>query len=250
MNYLDCHTRKSTISSLCELFSCSAKDLISFLENTEIETDNYPPDRDIYYKTVKHFGASKTPDYVCWFHATRTYQGNDFSEGILPLGEVLLESLWVTLFTIFKDTKHYSHLLKMKHESNVSSIYKRRISPCSGGPFAHLIREAIFKTEESWSGDYLKLPEIIKHICDAYYSKYKSQIYDVVERKLKPCIVKFKDNNGNHRGYFEAAIFYLYCCNKGERLTDFANICFDGGGIPIPQEDIIDIEFDPIFTPF
>ena len=245
---IDCENLESAIISVCDLFSCADTDLSFQLRQIEIEKiyeeggPDYPPDEFIYRELVSMFGKPVHPESICWFHLTRTYPGNDFDEGILPLG-MALESIWDMIFRAFESTGHYDRLLSMKTQGVGNGLYQLKVpDPFYWGPFAMLVKDVAFSAHRIENHDYLKLPEIIEDICNCYLNKFEVSIHSDIEKALVPCIIKFKADSKGEFG-IRPAIHYVYKCIKGEPVSQRSNICFDAKGKAIPMKDIIKIEY-------
>lgn len=97
MFILDCSTADNAIDSLCKCFSCSKCDIVDFLLSVDLDTiyaeiDSSPDvqsDVYLYNRTVEKFGEPDEIEYTYWFHCTRTAPEENFSDGILPLGDSL-----------------------------------------------------------------------------------------------------------------------------------------------------------------
>lgn len=241
---LDCESENSTYRSLSNLFKCSKKELISLL--ADIDVDSSPdilPDEYIFQKAIERFGDTADPEFVCWFHLTRTTPDNTFKQGILPLGNAL-NGIWEVLNNIFKDSVHQKNLTALKETGVKNYHYNLKTpTPFHWGPYAMLIREAAFKSKEMGNHDYLWLPEIIEDICNAYCDEFGTYIHDDVVESLKPCIVKFKSPYSRDDGCVSTALYYLHACIKKEGMRWDTNTCFDGEATTIPYENILSIEF-------
>lgn len=257
--FLDCENQEIATKTLGSLFGCSGGDLVSLLNSIDLKSvyqdinnsPDFPHDEYIYRKTTEAFGIHKSPDYICWFHLTRTFPGNTFDKGILPLGDALV-LIWEHLLKIFKGTEHHSHLHKLKENGIENDHYQlKEPNPFHWGPSAMLVRDVAFRAREIGNHDYLRIPEIVEDICNGYYDKYGLNIYDEVFKSLKPCIVKFKSNFRIDEGCVKSALYYIYASIKGDGLSSCT--CFDAQAKKIPPEDILKIEFldhyDAIFQP-
>jgi hypothetical protein len=249
--FLDCETQESTYRSLSNLFSCSKEDLMSLLGSINLDEIYSAPQNSpnialndyVLQEAINIFKVNPVPEYVYWFHTTRTIPDNKFENGILPLGNSL-EIIWQTLFEIFKDTNHFSNIVKLKSNGVMNFMYKEKSSQSSSwGPFAILVKEIAFKAKEIGAWDYLCMPEIIDDICNEYKNTFGLSIYEDVSKSLKPCIIKFKSSHGINKVYVRSALYYLYACIHNVKLSLDTNACFDANNNKIPLEDIMKIEF-------
>ena len=232
---IDCENQESAIDSVCGLFRCSSEDLRYQLQQIDIDTiygevwPDHPPEEFLYRKLVSAFGSPDRPQSIYWFHLTRTFPGNDFHEGILPLG-IALNLIWDMLLSIFKSTQHYSRLVSMRTSGAGDRLYRLKVpDPFHWGPFAMLVKEAGFHAHRIGNHDYLRLPEIIEDICNCYLEKYGVSIHSDIEGVLVPCIIKFRTEAENDR-CIRPAIYYVYKCIQGEPVSQGANTCFDARG--------------------
>ena len=248
---LDCENKQSAIDSLRNLFNCSTDDLISSLLKIDLDSaykdihhsPNYPPDEFVYKKVRAVLGEPTTPEYICWFHLTRTFAENNFADGILPLGKAL-DGIWEKLLGIFEGTEHYLRLQDLKRTRAINLLYQSKTTnPSLGGPSAMLVRDVAFGAKSMGNHDYLRLPEILEDICNGYREKYGLSIHNDVVQALKPCIVKFKSKYRIDNGCFKAALFYVRNCLNGDPPSVDGNTCFDARGNVIPNEDILSIEY-------
>lgn len=120
MATLDCETYDSTIKSVCHVYSIergaaeqflSGIDLTAAYESSVIysQCDDYL--RDLF---EGEFGEPKLQlEEVVWFHLTRTARSSDFSEGVLPLGQVL-GRVWKMLSSLLEDPEQKANLAIMQ----------------------------------------------------------------------------------------------------------------------------------------
>jgi len=249
MTILDCENPASALKSISEIYGIADPEIAAFLKAFDIETyyaKNNPDDYgDRVLATVfeKEYNVKPKPlDYVCWFHLTRTRPENDFSEGILPFKEAL-DIIWQMLFTLFKETPHYKNLADLKSRP-INERYESRIKrPYLGGPYAVLVRDFAFRSEEAGFHDWLAMPETLTDICDKYQEIYKADIFGQLQEKLVPCIIKFVSDRKIDRSCIESALYYLYVLEHNEQLTESANTCFDGQNEKISPKQIKSVEF-------
>lgn len=249
INLIDCENQETTGNSLSVLFDCSVPELTHQLISVDVEKayeeeePNCSPDEFLFRRIVSVFGIPKQPEEVRWFHLTRTFRGNSFAEGILPLG-MALDTIWHHIFQSFEGTPHFSRLKSLKNDGVKDYLYRLKApDPFHWGPFAMLVRESAFHAKRIGNHDYLALPEIIEDICNAYLDRFGLSIYDEIAAALVPCIVKFRaEPDGPFRG-IPPAIYYYYKSIRKEPFSGNANTCFDAGGKVIPPERILKIEY-------
>ena len=246
---LDCEDQESTANSLSGLFGCSTADLFDQLINFDLERiyeeddPHCPADEFLFKKLTSILGPPDKPEGICWFHLTRTFPENNFSEGILPLG-MAIDTIWKTILRIFEETQHFLSLQSMRQNGVKNYHYQLKVpDPLHWGPFAMLVKESAFHAHEIGNHDYLELPEIIEDICNAYLNKSGLSIHAEVGKILVPCVVKFRREAENGLRGIGPAIYYYYKSIRKESFSRNANTCFDAGGKIIPRENILKIEY-------
>lgn len=247
---LDCETKQSALAGLSAMFHCSASDLETVLRSIDLE-GTYNRDGDTIevaqpeylYNYVEHkFGKPRSPDRVCWFHCTRSRKGNQFTQGILPLDSAL-PYVWAMVIDVARGTPAYARLQSMQ-EHGVSDFHYglRTMCPTHHGPYGYLVKDCAFDPSRLWSHDYLRLPEIVEDICNAYVKEYGESIGHLYQSALSPCIVKFSSDRGFAQGGLEGALLYAYTSTKGLPLNFDSVYCFDGEGVAVEPCDILSIQ--------
>ena len=110
------------------------------------------------------------------------------------------------------------------------------------GPYAMLIRDTAFKSDEMGNHDYLKVPEIIEDICIRFKEVYSHDLLEMYIKSTQSCIIKFVSDFANPDN-ISAAIYYLHNKIHHKDLSIYCNNCFDGEGNHIPRENILNVEF-------
>lgn len=248
---LDCTNYESARSSLAAQFGCSSEDLANWLLSTdweaqwEIHSHDMPFSDYLYEKAIEDFRHEPAFEKVAWFHLTRTHPDNEFTHGILPLGQVI-NPIWEILIAGLRDTLQQEQLRELKSKGTIDFQYNLKSpNPIHWGPFGVLVRETAFAPREVAAHDYLRLPEIIEDICNGYRRIYDISIHEEVIAFLRPCIVKFQADSetGYIRNCIRAAICYTLCRSLKKPLNHNVSACFDGNGHPVPRHDILKIEF-------
>jgi hypothetical protein len=169
-------------------------------ENTQCEID----EADFLFSIVTDNSSSKPVFHqTCWFHLTRIFDDNTFEQGILPLGE-RIDSIWEFLHRLTRDhisTEEWDKFrLELCDRSQVRDrhgayLYNTKVpNPALWGPFAFLVRDVAFRTDEVGSHDCLRVPEIVEDICKCYSGTYSFDLLEAYRKQTKPCIVKFIHN--------------------------------------------------------
>ncbi len=192
----------------------------------------------------EEFGEPKAQlKAVAWFHLTRTVRSCDFSEGILPLGQVL-DRIWEMLDSLLGDSQQKSNLSIMRAFVVQDSLFKLKLkNDIHHGPYAMLVRDAAFNPGKISNHDYLEIPEIIEDICNAYSNQFGHCIYHTITSKLEKCIVKFESDKNISCNLLAPAILYCWCVVRKEKFSSYANTCFDSEGIPIFKSQIVSVNF-------
>lgn len=248
---LDCESCDSTLDSLAKVFCCDRGQLEDALRSLDLssiysdlnESPDIPSDEYLYKHIVDKFGEPCATDSVCWFHLTRTVKENDFSDGILPLTEVL-DSIWSMLFEIFDNSEASANLKRLKEEGVPDFQYSLKSEDdFHAGPYAILVRDVAFNASRLAQHDYLSMPEIIEDICHGYKVKYGTSIYEEVENALCPCIVKFEVYEPADQAQLEAALYYAYTCANELPVEWGAVYGFDAENTVIEEDCILEVEF-------
>lgn len=255
MKILDCENIESINSSLNGIMDISESEIKEFLLNFNMDQyyDTHPDypgtgDELLIYLFEGKYRKDYKIDVTYWFHLTRTFESNRFEEGILPTGESI-NLIWDFLFSLVghkltkKEWNKFRENLEKDTKSFSAEQYRLRIDKTiHGGPFAILNKALAFIPNEVGNHDYLKTPEIVQCICSYFEEVYKYNLLRLYTENTKPCIVKFKFNGGESK-YIGNILFYLYCIYHNEKLSAYCSNCFDGKGIRIPHENILNIKF-------
>jgi hypothetical protein len=251
MKVLDCENVDSTYESLEQILGSNRSRLESVFKALDLDQfyrDNprhpLPPEDLVSAEVRKSATLPGTYDRTCWFHLTRTITTNNFEQGILPLGE-RLEVIWDLLYSLAR--KHVSAEEWIEFRRDMGShhhagLYWMKVSdPMQWGPYALLIRDHAFKSEQIGNHDYFDAPEIVEDICICFSEKYGFDLLAAFKKLTKPCVVKFFD--GPRVDCIDTAIYHLYQNLWRNRCSMQCNTCYDAEGEPVPPERIIKIEF-------
>lgn len=251
MKVLDCETIDSTYESLEHILGSSRSRLESVLK--ELDLDQFyrdtprhplPPDELVSSEVMKVATLPGDYDRTCWFHLTRTINTNKFERGILPLGQ-RLEAIWDLLYSLAR--KHVSRGEWIEFRRDMGShhhagVYGMKVNdPRQWGPYALLIRDHAFKSEQIGNHDYFDAPEIVEDICICFTEKHGFDLLAAFKKITKPCVVKFFD--GPRGDCIETAIYHLYQTLWRNQCSMQCNTCYDAEGEPVPPEWIIKVEF-------
>jgi len=257
MKILDCESIASMYASLESIFEIKRPVFESVFDSIDLDAiyktqaPLIPPTEYLFSEIIKRTRpTSLSFDCIHWFHLTRTLDGNDFKDGVLPLGQCI-DSIWDFLYVlldgklskqewgdfrangIVSSQNHYSYLYCLKTGDGAH-----------WGPYAILIRDNAFIPDELSNHDYFRVPEIVEDICIVLQEHHGVDLLPAFTEKTRPCIVKFVDDDA--KSYcLEAAPYHLYHVRKGDCCAPVSpcTICFNGGGKRIPKSRILKIEF-------
>jgi len=252
---LDCESRQSMFESLEQITGISEGVLLTFFD--EFDLDEYYEERDpeytveaddLFVEMLKKMSPRKNFQFdgTAWFHLTRTYPGNDFSEGILPTHKVI-DKLFDYLYTLQKKLNQEEwnrfRLSFSQSGNEYAYLYNLKLSKKSlCGPYAMLIKEVAFCPHDIGNHDYLKIPEIVEDICMVYQEQFGEDLAEKFISSTKPCIVKFI-NDSVDEYYLGVVMNYLYHVHKGLKISLNCNTSYDAKGELIPNKNIVKIEF-------
>lgn len=252
---LDCSSVSQTYASLENIVGIPEHDLRNFIRARNLDSLHAANDGGQYpgYLFLETLGKTFNPtlnfNATVWFHLTRVTSDTGFGEGILPLCEAI-DSIWKFLFGLasqFSVSSQQWAEFRIKMEScsvgHFSELYGHKMDS-EVGPFAILVRDAAFCSQDIGNHDYLKTPEIVEDICETFNELHSINLMPEFLKATQPCIVKFRDTE-TRPYYVGIALYYLYLSETKESLTDEASYCFDGAGARITYDQILDIEFLP-----
>lgn len=177
-----------------------------------------------------------------WFHLTRVPLDADFSDGLLPLGQVI-DRVWDAVGATLPAAERV-RLDDLRARGHHGGHYTLKVpDQHHWGPYAMLVRETAFYPQQLSHVDYLELPEIIEDICNDYAQAYGASILSTVKQGLHPCIVEFTDRSSSSP--LGAALAYVVAKARDEPVSAAAVHCFDAGGRRIDKRQIVSVEFDP-----
>lgn len=245
MKILDCHSFDTALSSLAAIADVEPQALIANLR--DFNTDDWP-DHPPDYLWERFVGGPKSFDGVHWFHFTRTLVPESFQQqGILPLGE-MVEPLWSMIFELIGDRQSpaekaaFRERVASDRDNHSSRLYRMKTERLQlWGPYGMLVRNEAFRAWEIRNHDYLRTPEIIEDICLCHSDWYGGDLLAEFGAKSKPCIVKFFGEN-NRPDALRTALMFLWCTVHSEGLAHMGNTCFDGQGLPVGREHILNVE--------
>ena len=250
MFILDCSTADNAIDSLCKCFSCSKDDIVDFLLSVDLDTiyaeiDSSPDvqaDVYLYNIALERFGDPDEIEYVYWFHCTRTAPEENFSDGILPLGDSLERVFEIVLQTAPNNIVR-ERISEWGAENVPNYLYQLRVNESiHWGPYGILVKDVAFHTCTLGQHDSLGMPELIEDICKAYQDTYGVDIFSHYENVLSPKIVTFISDERCDNSCIKAALGYAYTSVRGMPPSGMAVTCIDCEGSTVSLEQIVNVE--------
>jgi hypothetical protein len=213
--FLDCGSLAVARASAAEIIGIPEHDLRSRLgKGDELELPGPAPEF-----------------FVRWFHATRVQDPNDFLvQGILPTSTVR-PRLQELLRTLARGLRRQGHYL------NAGSL-GMKIALRDEGPCAFLVRKGAWANHQ-----YLEAPELVEDLAGLMLGANYEQLVDRFKSVTVPCIVTFRRPGGPSD--LGGALEYLRRVELGSSEVEAAESptrCFNGGGVPIPAEDIVSVD--------
>ncbi|EMR9906127.1 hypothetical protein [Escherichia coli] len=251
MFILDCSTRSQALLSLSSGFGCSVMELKKVLLSLDLE-QIYETDHSIMIDSRQYLR-----EYVCrelgipgefttayWFHGTRTSADNTFENGLLALNQT--ESLVMDmLVNLAPDAEVKEKLQAWNFHAGVPDhLFRTRTrDKMHWGPYGHLVREVHLHARKLWQHDYVRLPELVEDVCNAYKKKYGQDLTGHYLEVLKPCIVCFRAGIDYEKGALEAALSYAYTSVRELPPDSGAVFGIDRHGKSVSVDEIVNVEF-------
>ncbi|WP_400223425.1 hypothetical protein [Escherichia coli] len=248
---LDCSTRSQALLSLSSGFGCSVMELKKVLLSLDLE-QIYETDHSIMIDSRQYLR-----EYVCrelgipgefttayWFHGTRTSADNIFENGLLALNQT--ESLVMDmLVNLAPDAEVKEKLQAWNFHAGVPDhLFRTRTrDKMHWGPYGHLVREVHLHARKLWQHDYVRLPELVEDVCNAYKKKYRQDLTGHYLEVLKPCIVCFRADIDYEKGALEAALSYAYTSVRELPPDSGAVFGIDRHGKSVSVDEIVNVEF-------
>lgn len=248
---LDCESIDAALESLGCIFNCSPMCIRELLSSKEISAfyevnwRDLPDFRDFLLTIVENqFGYPQALDAICWFHATRVLPEATFKEGILPLNAAL-PRIKAMLVDAVQDLTVKRQLEKVLAADGVGdSLYLMKTSDSSHwGPYAMLVRDAMFYPDSVRQHDYLGMPEIIADICNGFEKSTGINLIETFEEALRPAVVKFTSEPTHDESCISAAINYVFSTIHEGRPNSNCLCCFEGEGVQVLPEKILKVDF-------
>ena len=239
---LDCETNEIARISVANILGITEADLVTYLRNfTFKKTDGVEV---LFNSMLEKFGKLWGFSHTAWFHLTRCLPGCFFTNGLLPLSEVI-DDIWNLLFSICKypisrsDWNKFRKQIENCRGKRHSDIYRVRTTrQTQNGPDAILIGDINFNRTVCQAHFLDEGPEFVMLICQEFKVEYGHDLLNDFKENTKPCIVKFTTHDSDFDSLL-AAIHYIYEIEQQEPFFGIAqSTCYLGKGRPIPPEFI------------
>jgi hypothetical protein len=254
--WLDCHDVDSALASIAEASGVPPADLDRALreyDEARFEEASGDPWELMPRDVLERFGVDVEIvagrfDGAHYFHGTRAVDPDAFRRrGIMPL-DCMLDEIWATLRELAgdditdEDWDAFRRSIEAGAGGDDGVIYRMKAGGrIHFGPFGLVVRETFLDPHSAGSHDYLGCPEIVQDIARCYGAAHGGNLERRFCDVAKPCIVKFRSANCRP-GDVMAALWYAYTKLRDDKITSSANYAFDGGGEPVPAEDVVDVE--------
>ena len=247
---LDCSSGDEALYSLALGFRCTPQKLKEVLFSLDLDVfyqdihsaPRAPIGQFLYEYIVGKLGHHLELSSVVWFHCTRTSPDNQFLDGVSPLNDSL-PKVWQILMDLAPERTIQEKLLAMKEKGVSDDLYALRTqNSIHWGPYGILVRDVAFVAEDLSQHDYLKIPELIEDICNAYQLDHDVSLHEHYSKALKPMMVKFKSGYRVDSGCVESALGYTYRYIRGHKPDDMSITGIDCEGIAVSPDQILAVE--------
>ena len=187
-------------------------------------------------------------DGSVYFHGTRVLDPSCFRQaGILPFG-ALLEPIWQMLFDLTSDQctpaewKKFRQWVEEGGGDHDGGLYRHKSRDTMfHGPYGILVREMFFRRGEVNISNFLECPEIVQDISRCFQSYLGVDLETRFNEASTPVVVSFR---GPYTGVGSvvAAFWYVYNQVRDGSMSNNSDCCFDGGGEPVPADQILSVE--------
>jgi hypothetical protein len=248
---LDCSSGDEALRSLALGFRCTPpklKEVLYSLDLDDLYQDIHSAPRVsigqfLYRYVVGKLGHHLELSSVVWFHCTRTSPDNEFSDGISPLNDSS-HKVWQILLDLAPERTVREKLRAMKEKGVNDDLYALRTqNSIHWGPYGILVRDVAFVAEDLSQHDYLKIPELIEDICNAYQLDHGVSLHEHYSKVLKPIMVKFKSRYRVDFGCIESALGYAYRYIRDHKPDDMSITCIDCQGVAVSADQIVAVEY-------
>jgi len=255
---LNCKNLASATESVLAILELSSEELHEFLDAFEYDFTypSEPPEDQVLNsirRTLKLKPKVEHIDRIFWFHGTRAMAGEQFRDGLLPVG-ARIDHIWDQLFMLIGRTFRRSEWDDFREKLGTGGfghhgcLYRLKVRrPEFQGPYAFLVREALLLGEKAGQRAFLRYaPEIIEDISWSFQEIYPEiDLAATYLRTTLPCVVNFFVDDCPDwvkQGALRAAVNYVHHHRKGFGQSGMPNTNFDGEGQVIRREQIVSIQ--------
>lgn len=231
---LNCETPVSALHSLAGILTTTPETLLEELRAVEIGCDDLTG--DVEQKLVDSLLASRTlPSFsVRWFHGTRLHQNHTLmTDGLLPA-----HMMKVRLRDCLKSL---CEGLERRGDSPLGT--SKSFKPQNEGPFGMLCRTAVVSPAGN-NGHYICRPEMVDDIAGELLGENYRALTERFSIESTPCVIHFAAVP--NATTLARALRYVYetFIEGRDDIEAAASACeyFDGGGVPVPPDRILQIE--------
>ncbi|WKE04533.1 hypothetical protein [Enterobacter asburiae] len=253
MLILDCSSRSQALHTLSAGFGCPPEKLKKVLLSLDLE-HIYETDQSIIVDAnqfLKDYVSAELGEpgpfrRALWFHGTRTFVDNTFPAGLLALNHSESLAMKMLLNHAPNDIVR-KHLQEWVVPGGVpDEMFQLRTGDKTHwGPYGHLVRELHFHARKNGLHDYLRLPELVEDVCNAYQEQYGHDLTPHYLRVLHPCIIWFQADIIYEKGALETALAYAYTSVRDLPPDTNATLGIDCEGKSVSRSAIARIEFLP-----
>lgn len=234
---LSCETPVLALHSLADILSITPVNLLAALRALEISREDHADDveREL---TGRLCAGLPLPNFsVRWFHGTRLHRNHTvMTDGLLP-AHAMEGRLRVCLQSLCDG-------LERRGDSPFGA--SKSSKPQNEGPFGMLCRSAVV-SPAGLNGYYICRPELVDDIAGELLGEDYRVVTERFSLESSPCVVHFA-GEPNARTLARALRYVYETLIEGrEDIESAASACecFDGGGVPVPPDRILQIESFP-----
>ncbi len=252
MRNLDCSSFDSALETVAALLDVSPGHLLKQLRAFDLSALPEEVSKQDSYDDLLSLQVTGTrrhelpvPESIMWFHATRVPPDIDFHDGILPLAcaSKRIDRFMTGLIAQVRSNPKWKDALVRRSEHGGWNHATRLAAPGGDpGPFAFLVRDAIFEHKKLGDHHYLGVPECIADLYLAWDGEFGQALRAAYLEATEPCIVMFQMPGARRSDVLGSALMYLHCVSLNMDLRRQCNTCFDGEGVAVPPNAIVRIE--------
>jgi hypothetical protein len=237
---LVCKNPSTALESIAPILRCAPQELLSSLRQLDIAAHDCNHDIELIIAN-RFLSTGNFEDFeALGFHGTRLSPSHSILvDGLLPTSQVKLKLL--------EYLRQLGTGLSKVGVSPVGGSYamKNSGSHIDEGPFGMLFYEVVAHPSGA-NGSYIDCPELIADLAGEMLGENSIHLINRFKEDSHPHIVHFRFSPPDKTRTLSRALLYTYLTHLDEQDScDVANStphCFDGNGVAIPPENIIEIE--------